>query len=205
MFSKFLAHIFPKAVPKKSLRLFHTMCLGGLAFTAFIALAASGMLMLLYYIPAPQEAYGSVLFIEEHIYGGRFIRGFHRTAGHLLLIFMFLHTLRVVFTGAFAFRRYNWVIGMILLALVICSGYTGYLLPMDQLSYWATQTGMELIGALPGGEHIQKLLAPDGIGGRLSLIRFYALHVLILPLLITIFTAIHFYRVRKDKGVLPYL
>jgi quinol-cytochrome oxidoreductase complex cytochrome b subunit len=179
--------------------------MGGLTLTAFFALAASGALLLLYYIPSPQEAYGSVLFIEEHVAGGRFIRGLHRSAGYLMLIFIFLHTLRVLLTGAFVFRRYNWVIGMILLVLVMCSGYTGYLLPMDQLSYWAAQTGMGIIGTLPFGEHIQKMLTPDGIGGKLSLIRFYALHALILPLLITLFTVIHFYRIRKDKGVLPYL
>lgn len=205
MFSKFIAHLFPKVVPVKSLRFTYTMCLGGLALTAFLGLAASGVLLMAYYTPSPADAYGSLLFIEGKVAMGRYVRSFHRISSHILIILIFLHTLRVVFTGAFAFRRYNWVIGMILLLLVICSGYTGYLLPMDQLSYWATQTGMELIKDVPGGKTVQTLMAPDGIGGRISLARFYALHVVVLPLLITVFTAIHFYRIRRDKGVLPYL
>ena len=205
MFSKFIAHLFPKVVLRQSLRFRYTICLGGLTLTAFLGLIASGVLLMVYYTPSPSEAYKSLLFIEEEVVGGGYIRSFHRISGDLFMILMFLHTLRVLLTGAFVFRKYNWVIGMFLLFLAICSGYTGYLLPMDQLSYWATQTGMELITNLPGGGVVQRLLAPDGIGGRLTLTRFYTLHVFVLPLLITALTAIHFYRIRKDKGVLPYL
>jgi quinol-cytochrome oxidoreductase complex cytochrome b subunit len=179
--------------------------LGGIALTAFIGLAATGVLLMFYYIPEPTQAYNSILYIEEHVFGGKFIRSFHRMSGNIILIVVFLHTLRVVFTGAFVFRSYNWVIGMFLMVLLICSGYTGYLLPMDQLAYWATQTGIELFAILPGGDHFRTLLLPDGIDGRLTLIRFYALHVAVLPILITLLITIHFYRVRRDKGVLPYL
>lgn len=83
--------------------------------------------------------------------------------------------------------------------------YTGYLLPMDQLAFWATRTGMELLATFPGGGWLRAVLVPDGVGESLSLLRFYALHVVIVPLGIMGLSFLHFYRVRKTKGLLPYL
>ena len=107
--------------------------------------------------------------------------------------------LRVIYTGAFLSRKYNWVIGLFLLFFSIFTGYTGYLLPMDQLAFWATQTGAELIKILPFGDYIYNMLIPDGIGGRLTLIRFYILHIIIMPISIIILSFIHFFRVCQPK------
>ena len=189
MFKEFIKHLFPKVTIKKNLKISYTLCLGGLSFTAFLILIA----------------YNSIIFIEENVSGGKYIRNLHRFASNTFLVLIFLHILRVIYTGAFLSRKYNWVIGLFLLFFSIFTGYTGYLLPMDQLAFWATQTGAELIKILPFGDYIYNMLIPDGIGGRLTLIRFYILHIIIMPISIIILSFIHFFRVRRDKGVLPYL
>ena len=205
MFKEFIKHLFPKVTIKKNLKISYTLCLGGLSFTAFLILIVSGILLALYYTPEPNNAYNSIIFIEENVLGGKYIRNLHRFASNTFLVLIFLHILRVIYTGAFLSRKYNWVIGLFLLFFSIFTGYTGYLLPMDQLAFWATQTGAELIKILPFGDYIYNILIPDGVGGRLTLIRFYALHIIILPVSIIILSFIHFFRVRRDKGVLPYL
>lgn len=205
MFKEFIKHLFPRVTIKKNLKFTYTLCLGGLSFTAFLILIISGVLLALYYTPEPDNAYSSIIFIEENVSGGKYIRNLHRFASNTFLVLIFLHILRVIYTGAFLSRKYNWVIGLFLLFFSIFTGYTGYLLPMDQLAFWATQTGAELIKILPFGDYIYNILIPDGVGGRLTLIRFYALHIIILPVSIIILSFIHFFRVRRDKGVLPYL
>lgn len=205
MFKEFIKHLFPRVTIKKNLKFTYTLCLGGLSFTAFLILIISGILLALYYTPEPDNAYNSIIFIEENVSGGKYIRNLHRFASNTFLVLIFLHILRVIYTGAFLSRKYNWVIGLFLLFFSIFTGYTGYLLPMDQLAFWATQTGAELIKILPFGDYIYNMLIPDGIGGRLTLIRFYILHIIIMPISIIILSFIHFFRVRRDKGVLPYL
>lgn len=206
MISDFLKHLFPRVVLEKNLRLSYTFCLGGLAFTALLLLLASGMLLLVYYQPTPERAFNSILFLESSVWGGKYLRSLHRLTSHVLLILLFLHTLRVILTGAYHRPRHmNWVVGMLLLLLCVFEGYTGYLLPMDQLAYWATQTGMELLLTAPFGSALRSLLVPDGIGQGLSLLRFYALHIVVVPLTVLSLSMLHFYRVRKNKGVLPYL
>lgn len=206
MVTDFLKHLFPRVVLVKNLRISYTFCLGGLAFTAFLIMLASGMLLLVYYQPTPERAFSSILFLESSVWGGRYLRSLHRITSHALLILIFLHTLRVILTGAYQRpRQLNWVIGFLLLCLALFEAYTGYLLPFDQLAFWATQTGMELMLTLPFGELLRSLLVPDGIGQPLSLLRFYALHIVILPLTVLLLSLLHFYRVRKNKGVLPYL
>lgn len=206
MVRDFLRHLFPRVVLRQNLRLSYTFCLGGLAFTAYVVLFLSGLLMLFYYAPTPAGAFESILFLEGRVPGGRYLRSLHRLGSHAFLVLIFLHTLRVVLTGAYRRpRELNWIIGFLLLGLALFEAYTGYLLPMDQLALWATQTGMELLATLPGGRLLRGFLVPDGIGAALSLLRFYALHIVILPLTMLTLTFLHFYRVRKDKGILPYL
>lgn len=202
----FLTHLFPRVVLERNLRISYTFCLGGLAFTAFMMMAASGMLLLVYYQPTPERAFNSILFLESSVWGGAYLRSLHRLTSHTLLALILLHTLRVILTGAYQRpRRLNWVVGCLLLFLTMFEAYTGYLLPFDQLAYWATQTGMELLASMPFGTLLRSLLVPDGVGHSLSLLRFYALHIVIIPLGVLILSFLHFYRVRKNKGVLPYL
>jgi quinol-cytochrome oxidoreductase complex cytochrome b subunit len=206
LINEFLKHLFPRVILKKNLTLSYTFCLGGLAFTAFMLLAVSGLLLLFYYQPSPEKAFDSILFLESSIWGGRYLRSLHRLASHFFLILIFLHTLRVILTGAYQKpREMNWVIGCGLLLLSVFDAYTGYLLPMDQLSLWATQTGMELATTLPLGSFVRSILVPDGVGQPMSLLRFYVLHIMVIPLGMLLLSILHFYRIRKDKGVLPYL
>ena len=202
----FLRHLFPRVVLRENLRLTYTFCLGGLAFTALLMLVATGLLLLFYYQPTPERGFPSILFLESSVWGGKFVRSFHRVSSHALLILLFLHTVRVLLTGAYRKpREMNWVIGCFLLCFAVFAGYTGYLLPMDQLSLWATQTGMELLTMVPLGEQLRTILVPDGVGFPLSLLRFYALHVVVLPAAMLLLSCLHFYRIRKNKGALPYL
>lgn len=206
MINDFIRHLFPRMVLEKNLRIRYTFCLGGMAFTLFMLLAVSGLLLAMYYQPHSAHAYDSILYIEEQVFGGHFLHSLHRTASNFYLALMFLHTLRVLLTGAYRKpRELNWLIGFMLLCLALFSGYTGYLLPMDQLALWATQTGMELLRVVPLGEWLFNFLVPDAVGEPLSLLRFYVLHVVVLPMLTLLLCFLHFYKIRKQKGALPYL
>jgi quinol-cytochrome oxidoreductase complex cytochrome b subunit len=206
MVKELVKHLFPRMVRAGDLRLSYTFCLGGLAFTSFLVLLATGVLLLFYYTPSPERAHDSIQFLESSVWGGAYLRSLHRLSSHALLLLLALHTLRVVLTGAFLHpRRMNWIVGCSLLFLSVFGAYTGYLLPMDQLAYWATTTGMELLAALPGGLLVRRLLVPDAIGGTLSLLRFYALHVVVVPFLIFGLAMLHFFVIRRQRGLLPYL
>lgn len=206
MVNEFLGHLFPRVVLRRNLAFSYTFCLGGLAFTAFLILAATGMLLLFYYQASPENAFNSILFLEASVWGGRYLRSLHRLSSHFLLVLVVLHTLRVILTGAYQKpRELNWVVGCALLLLCVFEAYTGYLLPMDQLALWATQTGMELLTIFPLGSYLRAILVPDGVGQPMSLLRFYVLHIMVVPLSVLLLSFLHFYRVRKNKGVLPYL
>ena len=203
---EFIRHLFPRVVLRGNLRFTYTFCLGGLAFTAFLILMISGALMLFHYQPATHGAFESILYVENSVPGGWYIRNLHRLASNVFLILLFLHTLRVLLTGAYRKpRELNWVIGFGLLCLALFEAYTGYLLPMDQLALWATQTGMNLLGTLPFGDLLRSFLVPDDVGQPMSLIRFYVLHIALIPLSMLVLCMLHFYQIRKQKGVLPYL
>ena len=207
LFNEFIRHLFPRVVRQGNLKLTYTFCLGGLAFTAFFLLIASGLMLMCYYQPAPEHAFESILLLESAVSGGGYVRSLHRLASHALLVLIGLHTLRVILTGAYRRpRELNWVIGFILLGLAVLAAYSGTLLPMDQPALWATQTGMQLLKSIPlVGEWLYRLLVPDGVGEPLSLLRFYVLHAVIVPVTLLLLCFLHFYRIRQDKEVLPYL
>jgi quinol-cytochrome oxidoreductase complex cytochrome b subunit len=205
MVTALLKHLFPRRVLETNLRITYTFGLGGLALTTLLLLFGSGLLLLFYYAPSPERAHGSIQFIEIDVWGGSYLRSLHRLASHALLLLVALHALRVILTGAFKReRRLNWIVGCLLLFLAVFTAYTGYLLPADQLAYWATQTGMELLRALPAGDMFRSLLVPDTVGGPLSLLRFYALHVVVLPGAMFGLSMLHFFIIRRQRGLLPY-
>jgi menaquinol-cytochrome c reductase cytochrome b subunit len=206
MLKELFRHMFPRAIASDTLRITYTFCLGGLAFTCLLVLAITGLLLLFYYSPSPSGAHASIQFLESSVWGGHYLRSLHRLASHALLVLLVLHTLRVILTGAFKNPiKLNWIVGCLLLVTSVFGAYTGYLLPMDQLAYWATQTGMELLRALPLGDTARALLVPDSVGGPLSLLRFFALHVAVVPLVLFGLSMLHFFVIRRQKGVLSYL
>ncbi len=206
LFNEFIGHLFPRVVRRQNLRITYTFCLGGLAFTTFLLLIVSGLLLMLYYQPSSEGAFESILFLESSVTGGAYIRSLHRLASHLFLALIFLHTLRVLLTGAYRKpRELNWIIGFALLCLAVFEAYTGYLLPMDQLALWATQIGVEIVQTIPLGSIVPAILIPDGVGQPMSLLRFYVLHTVVLPVAVLLLCFLHFYRIRQNKEVLPYL
>lgn len=206
MIGDFIKHLFPRVVRAENLKFTYTFCLGGLALTSFLLLAISGLLLLFYYRPDPTLAYASILFIESSVVGGLYVRSVHSLASDAFLVLIFLHCLRVLLTGAYRPpRELNWVIGFCLLLLAVFEAYTGGLLPMDQAALWATVTGIELLSELPMGDWLETLLSPDGPGGTFTLLRFYILHIVVVPMLTLGLSFFHFYLIRKNRGLLPYL
>lgn len=176
-------HMLPKKVNENGVKLKPTFYLGALLVALFIFLSISGLLLLFYYTPERSQAFGSILFLEERVFlGGSFFRSFHRMSSHIFLLVLSAHLLRVIFCGGYKVRTYSWRLGgLIIFSLIIFEAYAGYLLPMDQLSWWAAKTGLELMKSLPFGGVLESVLAPDGIGSRLTLTRYFALHVVIIP------------------------
>ncbi len=175
-------------------------CLGGVAFTLFLTLLLSGLLLSFYYVPSGDEAFQSILRITREVRFGRFIRSLHRWSAHLLIIFILLHTVRVVVHGAYRPpRELNWLAGVGTLVVAFGSGFTGYLLPWDQKAYWATVVGTSMAGTVPViGKTLLYLLrgGPDVDGT--TLVRFYSLHVLWFPLIMSLLLWAHFHMVKRQ-------
>jgi len=131
------------------------------------------------------------------------VRNMHRWAAHLMVLSVFLHMSRVFYHGAYkAPREFNWVIGVILLTLTLLLSFTGYLLPWDQLALWAVTVGTNMMGYTPVfGSQVKFVLLGSSEISNDTLLRWYTLHVLLLPFVIVIFMAVHFWRVRKDGGL----
>jgi quinol-cytochrome oxidoreductase complex cytochrome b subunit len=202
-FNTFILHFRPVRVPAKTLSYTHTFGLGGMSLVLVLLLVGTGVLLMFAYEPAPGSAYDSVLRLQETVTFGKFVRGVHHWSANLLIVVMVLHLLRVVFTGAFhPPRQFNWVIGLGLLACVLASNFTGYLLPWDQLSYWAITISTGMLGYVPwGGGWLQAAVRGGDEIGRATLITFYTLHTTVVPVFLFVLMGFHFWRVRKAKGV----
>ena len=173
-------------------------CLGGIAFLCFIILVITGMFLAMYYKPTPDEAYDSIRYIMEEVPMGAFIRSVHRWAANMMIAAVMLHMIRVYFTGAYKPpRELNWVIGVLLFLLTTAFGFTGYLLPWDQLAYWATTIGIQINSGIPVvGPYIGKLLMGGSEIGPNTLSRFYAIHTIVLPVTLALLLGAHFILVR---------
>ncbi len=202
-FNNFILHFRPVRVPAKALSYTHTFGLGGMSLVLVLLLVGTGVLLMFAYEPAPGAAYASVQHLQETVTFGKFVRGVHHWSANLLIVVMVLHLLRVFFTGAFhPPRQFNWVLGLGLLACVLASNFTGYLLPWDQLSYWAITISTGMLGYVPwAGGWLQSAVRGGDEIGRATLITFYTLHTTVVPVFIFVLMAFHFWRVRKAKGV----
>ena len=202
-FTNFFLHIHPVKVHKNTLRPLYTFGLGVMSLVTFIVLTITGILLMFYYVPSTTQAYDRMLDLRGSVAFGTFLRNLHRWAAHAMVAIVFLHMCRVFLTGSYKRpREFNWIIGCFLLILTLFSSFTGYLLPWDQLAFWAITVGTSIAGYAPLiGHKIQFLLLGDQGVGQEALLRFYVLHVVVLPALITILVAIHFWRIRKDGGL----
>jgi quinol-cytochrome oxidoreductase complex cytochrome b subunit len=207
--SNFLLHWFPAKSFKASLNWNYSFWLGTASAALLLLLVVSGLPLLFLYVPSVERAYATVKDIEYVVTFGSWIRAVHRISAHLMVAVVFLHMMRVFLTGAYKNgvgrgqqREWNWVNGVAMLLLTLFLSFTGYLLPWDQLAYWAVTVGTNIASSIPViGANIRELL----LGGRAieqpTLIRFYVLHVIFLPALLGVLFVYHMWRVRKDGGL----
>ncbi len=181
-------------------------CFGGITFFFFVLQAITGIFLMLYYVPSPDHAYESVQYITNTVHFGKIIRGMHHWTATLIVVTVVIHMLRVFWHGAYkAPRELNWVAGVCLFLLTMGFGFTGYLLPWDQKAYWATAVGTNIAGSVPVvGSFLLKLARGGTDLGAVTLVRFFDVHVALLPLFMVIFLAGHFFMIRRQGISRPY-
>lgn len=200
-----ILHIHPSKVSKPALKFTYTFGLGGLLLLLGSILAVTGVLLIFVYTPSPDAAYESMIALQTEIYFGNLIRNLHHWSGNLMVVVAILHLLRVFYTAGFSSpREFNWSMGIALLLLIIGANFTGYLLPWDQLAYWAVTVGTSLLDYIPFiGEFLTRLLLGGPEVGAATLTNFYGLHIALIPLGIFGIVSFHIWRVRKDKITIP--
>ncbi|HET6199329.1 MAG: cytochrome b N-terminal domain-containing protein [Candidatus Acidiferrales bacterium] len=210
-------HIHPAKVNRDATRYSYTWGMGGITFYLFIVLVFTGVLLMFYYHPTKVQAFRDILYLENDVPFGQLLRNMHRWAAHLMVMAVWLHMFRVFMSGSYKRpREFNWCIGVLLMVLTLLLSFTGYLLPDDQLGFWAVTVGTNMARATP-------LLGSQGpfgpqlgmssyndvrfglLGGSIvdanALLRAYIWHCIAIPLIASVFMGVHFWRVRKDGGI----
>ncbi|HEV8252268.1 MAG: selenite/tellurite reduction operon b-type cytochrome ExtP [Chloroflexota bacterium] len=196
-------HLHPVRVKKHAVRYTYTFCLGGVSFFLFLVLTVTGVYLMFFYVPSVTRAYQDILSIENSVAFGTFVRNMHRWGAHLMVLTVFLHMIRVFYHGAYKPpREFNWVIGVVLLFCTLWLSFTGYLLPWDQIAFWAITVGTQMATYAPLLSQESSFILLGGVEvGQGTLIRFYVMHVIAFPLIVAILLVVHFWRIRKDGGV----
>jgi quinol-cytochrome oxidoreductase complex cytochrome b subunit len=202
-FNSLILHFRPRSVQQRTLRFTLTWGLGGMAVVLVCMLFATGLMLKFVYQPVPDRAYESILHLQNNVLFGQLIRNIHHWSGYVLLVIVFLHFLRVFFTGAFyPPRQFNWIIGLAMFLAVLTSNITGYLLPWDQLAFWAITICTGMLEYVPGiGGWLQSLIRGGSDIGPATLSIFFAIHTAVLPACLLILMPFHFWRVRKAGGL----
>jgi quinol-cytochrome oxidoreductase complex cytochrome b subunit len=202
-FNSLILHFRPRSVQKRTLQFTLTWGLGGMVVVLVCMLFATGLMLKFVYQPVPDRAYESIVHLQNNVLFGQLIRNIHHWSGNILLIIVFLHLLRVFFTGAFhPPRQFNWIIGLIMFLAVLTSNITGYLLPWDQLAFWAITICTGMLEYIPGiGEWLQDLVRGGSDIGPATLSIFFAIHTAIIPACLLVLMPWHFWRVRKAGGL----
>lgn len=203
VFNNIFLHIHSVKVRKHSLRATYTFGLGLISAILFGVLCFTGIMLMFYYVPSTADAYGRIVDLRSSVNYGFVLRNMHKWAAEGMVFFVFLHMCRVFFTGGYKKpREFNWVIGVVLLLLTLGLSFTGYLLPWDQLAFWAITVGTSIMGYVPViGEKLRFFLLGGDTVGQEALIRFYVLHVMVLPAVLITFLSVHIWRIRKDGGL----
>ena len=205
---KFALHLHPKNIDERAIAFNRTFGLGGICALLFVILAITGIILRFSYIPTVEYAYDSIVNLSSNTIFGGFIRSLHHLSANLLVIASFLHLVRVYYSQAiFKRRAENWIYGLVLMFLVLASSFTGYLLPWDQLAYWAVTVFTQIFEYIPlFGHSLANFIRSGETLNSNTLLNFYNLHTGILPLLFVFFVSVHFWLVRKAGGVaLPEL
>ena len=215
--SNVFLHLHPAKINRDAVRYSYTWGMGGITFYLFIVLTLTGVLLMYYYHPTKGQAYRDIVYLMSDVPFGKILRNMHRWAAHLMIITVWLHMFRVFLTGSYKRpREFNWVVGVILLVLTLLLSFTGYLLPDDQLGFWAVTVGTNMARATPLLGHEGPLGPQLGmtpyndvrfalLGGSIvdanALLRAYIWHCIAIPLIASVFMGVHFWRVRKDGGI----
>jgi cytochrome b6 len=215
--SNVFLHLHPAKINRDAVAYNYTWGMGGMTFYVYITLVFTGTLLMFYYHPSKVVAFRDILYLESDVPFGKLLRNMHRWGAHLMVIMVELHMFRVFLTGSYKKpREFNWVVGVLLLVLTLLLSFTGYLLPDDQLGFWAVTVGTNMARATP-------LLGHDGpfgpqmgmtafndvrfglLGGSIvdsnALLRAYIWHCVAIPIIASLFMIVHFWRVRKDGGI----
>ncbi len=204
-----LLHWFPAKITRASLSLSYSFWLGSIAAILFGILSVTGLILMFLYVPSVERAYLSVKDLEYAVSYGTFIRSLHRIAAQLMVAIVVLHMARVFLCGAYRNgtaanqnRPLNWIVGIVLLLATLLLSFTGYLLPWDQLAFWAITVGTNIASAAPlVGEQLRFFLLGGNQIDQNTLIRFYVLHCFLLPTVVLLLFSWHMWRVRKDGGL----
>ncbi|MGB6483293.1 MAG: cytochrome b N-terminal domain-containing protein [Candidatus Acidiferrales bacterium] len=210
-------HIHPAKVNRDATRYGYTWGMGGITFYLFIVLVFTGVMLMFYYHPTKVQAFRDILYLENDVPFGRLLRNMHRWAAHLMVMAVWLHMFRVFMSGSYKRpREFNWCVGVLLMVLTLLLSFTGYLLPDDQLGFWAVTVGTNMARATPllgnqGPFGAQLGMTPYNdvrfalLGGSIvdanALLRAYIWHCIAIPLIASVFMGVHFWRVRKDGGI----
>ncbi len=196
-------HLFSVKMRRAALNVSVTWYLGTLSLATFLILVSTGIPLMLYYHPSVPQAYADMKDLQFVVSAGVFLRNMHRWSAHAMVLLVFAHMFKVFYRGAYRTpREFNWVIGVVLLIITLFLSYTGYLLPWDQLAYWAITVGSNIMSAVPLlGQKMRFLMLGGNSVNANALLRFYVLHCVILPLAAILFIGIHFWRIRKDGGL----
>ncbi|MFB3921339.1 MAG: cytochrome b N-terminal domain-containing protein [Terriglobia bacterium] len=210
-------HLHPAKINRDAVRYSYTWGMGGITFYLFLVLTITGVLLMYYYHPTKGQAYHDIVYLMSDVPFGKLLRNMHRWAAHLMIIAVWLHMLRVFLTGSYKRpREFNWCVGVILLVLTMLLSFTGYLLPDDQLGFWAVTVGTNMARATPLLGHegpfgpqlgmtayndVRFALLGGSIVDANALLRAYIWHCIAIPLIASVFMGVHFWRVRKDGGI----
>lgn len=205
----FVLHWFPPRVTKRSLSWSYSLWLGTISGVLFFITLVTGVILMFIYIPSVERAYWTIEDIEFTTSFGWFLRYTHRWAGHLMVVAVFLHMVRVFYTAGYkenpdgsSYRRVNWIVGVILLLATLFLAFTGYLLPWDQLSLWAVTVASGIGRTTPViGESAYRILVGGTVIDQPALIRFYTFHCIAVPIAVIALIGYHLWRVRKDGGL----
>ncbi|MGA7269968.1 MAG: cytochrome bc complex cytochrome b subunit [Acidimicrobiia bacterium] len=199
--SNFFLHIYPVKMRREEVGFRYSWFLGVASVTLFASLVVSGIYLMFFYVPSPASAYGNIQTLQTQVAFGQYIRNVHRWSAHLMVLAVAAHMGRTFYRGAYKPpREFNWVIGVVLLVLTLLLSFTGYLLPWDQLAYWAVTVGTSMAGYVPViGKSVSNMLLGGAQVGASTLLRFYVLHVALLPATVVVLLALHLWRWRKDS------
>ncbi|WP_066633157.1 cytochrome b N-terminal domain-containing protein [Labilibacter marinus] len=200
---KFILHLHPPKIDKRALKFTRTFGLGGINALLFVILCFTGLVLRFSYVPTVQHAYDSIVALQSDTVFGQFIRNLHHISAKLMVIVSFLHLIRTYYSQAiYKKRAENWIYGLIMMFMVIVSSFTGYLLPWDQLAYWAVTVITQIIEYVPYiGHPIANLVRGGETVDGNTLLNFYNLHTGIVPIVFIFLMSMHFWLVRKAGGV----